>query len=129
MPSNSYARLRIFPSADGRPRVREIDMIRLGLTKDRLFDLTLDRAQDRAQDPFQVRSNAGSGGYRFGRISGKSVHIRARRFAGGVRMLFDAALRLITAAKLRRIEREFRIHGPRHDWLRIDDDNFTEVDR
>jgi hypothetical protein len=99
----------------------DIDMIRLGLTKDRLFDLTLERSQD--------RSSAGSGGYRFGRISGKSVRFHARRAAGGARALFDAALQLITAAKLRRIEREFRIHGPRHDWLRIDDDNFTEVDR
>jgi hypothetical protein len=124
MPSNSYARQRIFPQR-GRPHAREIDMIRLGLTKDRLFDLTLDRAQD----PSLVRLHAGSSGYRFGRISGKSVRFQARRFADSARKLFDAALRLITAAKLRRIEREFRIHGPRHDWLRIDDDNFTEVDR
>lgn len=96
-------------------------MIRLGLTKDRLFDLTHDRAPN--------RSNAGSSSYRFGRISAKSVRFHARRAGGGARALFDAALRLITAAKLRRIEREFRIHGPRHDWLRIDDDNFTEADR
>jgi hypothetical protein len=133
MPSNSYARLRIFPSADGRPRAREIDMIRLGLTKDRLFDLTLDRAQDRAQDrahgPSQIRWNARWGGYRFGRISGNSVRFQARRVADGAKALFEAALRIIAAAKLRRIEREFRIHGPRHDWLRIDDDHFTEVDR
>ena len=132
MPSNSYARLRIFPSADGRPRAREIDMIRLGLTKDRLFDLTLDRAQDRAQDrahgPSQIRWNARWRGYRFGRISGNSVRFQARRVADGARALLGAALRIITAAKLRRIEREFRIHGPHHDWLRIDDDHFTEVD-
>lgn len=96
-------------------------MICLGLTKDRLFDLTLDRAQD--------RSNAGSKGYRFGRISGKSVRFQARRVADGAKALFEAALRIIAAAKLRRIEREFRIRGPRHDWLRIDDDHFTEVDR
>ena len=124
MPSNSYARLRIFPSADGRPRAREIDMIRLGLTKDRLFDLTLDRAHG----PSQIRWNARWGGYRFGRISGNSVRFQARRVADGARALLGAALRIITAAKLRRIEREFRIHGPRHDWLRIDDDHFTEVD-
>ena len=129
MPSNSYARLRIFPSADGRPRVREIDMIRIGLTKDRLFDLTLDRAQDRAHGPSQIRWNARWGGYRFGRISGNSVRFQARRVADGAKALFEAALRIIAAAKLRRIEREFRIHGPRHDWLRIDDDHFTEVDR
>ena len=128
MPSNSYARLRIFPSADGRPRAREIDMIRLGLTKDRLFDLTLDRAQDRAHGRSQIRWNARWRGYRFGRISGNSVRFQARRVADGARALLGAALRIITAAKLRRIEREFRIHGPHHDWLRIDDDHFTEVD-
>jgi hypothetical protein len=124
MPSNSYARLRIFPSADGRPRAWEIDMIRLGLTKDRLFDLTLDRAHG----PSQIRWNARWRGYRFGRISGNSVRFQARRVADGARALLGAALRIITAAKLRRIEREFRIHGPHHDWLRIDDDHFTEVD-
>jgi hypothetical protein len=128
-PSNSYAPLRIFPSADGRPRAREIDMIRLSLTKDRLFDLTLDRAQDRAHGPSQIRWNARWGGYRFGRISGNSVRFQARRVADGAEALFGAVLRIIAAAKLRRIEREFRIHGPRHDWLRIDDDHFTEVDR
>ena len=107
-------------------------MIRLSLTKDRLFDLTLDRAQDRAQDrahgPSQIRWNARWGGYRFGRISGKSARLYADRAGDGARALLGAALRIITAAKLRRIEREFRIHGPHHDWLRIDDDHFTEVD-
>jgi hypothetical protein len=96
-------------------------MIRLGLTRDRLFDLTLDRAP--------TRSHTGSKGYRFGRISGKSARFYAHRAGDGARALFGAVLRIITAAKLRRIEREFRIHGPRHDWLRIDDDHFTEVDR
>ena len=96
-------------------------MIRLALTKDRLFDLTMDRTPD--------RSNPGSNDYRFGRISRKSVVGYARRAANGAKALFDGMLRIITAAKLRRIEREFRIHGPRHDWLRIDDDNFTQVDR
>ena len=93
-------------------------MIRLTLTKDRLFDLTLDHAS--------ARSNAGSNRYRFGR---KSVRLFARRAAAGVKALLGGMLRIITVAKLRRIEREFRIHGPNHDWLRIDDDHFTQVDR
>jgi hypothetical protein len=98
-----------------------LEMIRLTLTKDRLFDLTLDHAA--------ARSNAGSNRYHFGRISGKSVRFCAHRTAAGVKALLDGMLRIITAAKLRRIEREFRIHGPNHDWLRIDDDHFTQVDR
>jgi hypothetical protein len=93
------------------------DIIHLDLTSDRLFDLT------------HRRSNAPPAGYRFGRISAKSVHLQARRAGSLARKWLDAVLRIITAAKLRRIEREFRIHGPRHDWLRIDDDNFTQVDR
>jgi hypothetical protein len=96
-------------------------MIRLTLTKHRLLDLTLDHGPRRWY--------AGANGYRFGRISGKSVHFYAHRAASGARALFAGMLRIITEAKLRRIEREFRIHGPNHDWLRIDDDNFTQVDR
>lgn len=80
-------------------------MIRLTLTKDRQFDLTLDHAGH--------RSKAGSNGYRFGRASGKSVRFYAHRATMGVKALLDGMLRIITAAKLRRIEREFRIHGPK----------------
>jgi hypothetical protein len=94
------------------------EIVHLGLTKDRLFDLTHHR-----------RSDVRPVGYRFGRISANSFRFGARRFADRARALSDAALRLITAAKLRRLEREFRIHGPQHDWLRIDDDNFTQADR
>src|ERR1700722_4445932 len=92
------------PRQRGGPRAREIDMIRLSLTKDRLFDLTLDRVQDRAQDrahgPSQIRWNARWRGYRFGRISGNSVRFQARRVADGARALLGAALRIIAAAKL-----------------------------
>jgi hypothetical protein len=95
-------------------------MIRLTLTKDRLFDLTLDRASD--------RSNARPGSYRFGRASKQPVRFSVRRAVGGTKALFDAMLRIIAAARLRRIERELRIGGPRHDWLRIDDDHFTPIE-
>jgi hypothetical protein len=95
-------------------------MIRLTLTKDRLFDPTLDRPSD--------RSNVVSRDYRFGRTARKPVGSYVRRAAGGARALLDATLKIITAAKLRRIERELRIHGPRHDWLRIDDDHFTPIE-
>jgi hypothetical protein len=121
MISNSYARLRILGAASGLPPHGIIEMIHeivhLGLSRDRLLDLARGR----------VHSN--TGGYRFGRMSANSFRLQARRAGGGVRALLDAALRLITAAKLRRLEREFRIHGPQHDWLRIDDDHFTRVDR
>lgn len=94
-------------------------MICLTLTKDRLYDLTLDRAADRPD----------ARAYRFGSAAQKPFHCFARRTVRGAKALLDAALKIITAAKLRRIEREFRIHGPHHDWLRIDDDHFTPVDR
>ena len=92
-------------------------MSRFTLAKSQLFELALDRSSARFH------------GYRFGRISAKSVVVPFRRIAGSVRELSRATLRIVAAAKLRRIEREFRIRGPNHDWLRIDDDHFTPVDR
>ncbi len=96
-------------------------MIRLTLTKDRLFDLTLDRASEY----HDVRP----GGYRFGRRTSDYAHSFARRALGGARALFAATMKIIAAAKQRRIEREFRIRGLHQDWQRIDDDHFTPVDR
>jgi hypothetical protein len=127
MISNSYGRLRILGAASGPSPHGIIEMmheiIHLGLSRDRLLDLARGRTQDQSKD----RSNAG--GYRFGRISANSIRLQARRADGAVRELLGGILRLVTAAKLRRLEREFRIHGPQHDWMRIDDDHFTEVDR
>ena len=94
-------------------------MIRLTL-KDRLFGLTLDRPSD--------RTNVRPSNYRFARTSKASVRGYSRRAFDGARALFGAMLKLIAAAKLRRIEREMRIRGPHHDWLRIDDDHFTPVE-
>jgi hypothetical protein len=91
-------------------------MIRLTL-KDRQFGLTMDRPSG--------RTNVRPGNYRFGRTSVRGYF---RRAFAGVRALFGAMLNLIAAAKLRRIERELRIRGPHHDWLRIDDDHFTPIE-
>ena len=88
-------------------------MIRLGLTKDRLFDLTLERRP---------------GNYRFARSSNLPGRSYLRRAFDGAKALFGAVLKLIAAARLHRIERELRIGGPRHDWLRIDDDHFTPIE-
>jgi hypothetical protein len=96
-------------------------MIRLSFTKDRLVDLTLDRASE-------GRSKARTGGYRFGAVAKPPVRNHARRFASRAKALFGAMVRIIAAAKHRRIERELRIRGPRHDWLRIDDDHFTPIE-
>ena len=96
-------------------------MIRLTFTKDRLFDLTLDRAPE-------DRSNARAGFYRFGAAAKPPARHYAHRFASRAKALFGAMMQIIAAAKLRRIEREFRIRGPRHDWLRIDDDHFTPIE-
>ena len=89
-------------------------MIRLGLTKDRLFGLTLERRP---------------GNYRFARSSNPPGRSYLRRAFDGAKALFGAVLKLIAAARLHRIERELRIGGPRHDWLRIDDDHFTPIER
>jgi hypothetical protein len=96
-------------------------MIRLTFTKDRLFDLTLDRASE-------DRSKARTGGYRFGATAKTPVRHHARRFASRAKAVFGAIVQIIAAAKHRRIERELRIRGPHHDWLRIDDDHFTPLE-
>jgi hypothetical protein len=88
-------------------------MIRLGLTRDRLFDLTLERRL---------------GNYRFARAPKQPGGAYVRRALDGARMLFGAVRKLIAAAGHHRIERELRIGGPRHDWLRIDDDHFTPIE-
>lgn len=89
-------------------------MIRLGLTRDRLFDLTLERRP---------------GNYRFARASKQPGRAYLRRALDGARTLFGRVLKLIAAAGQHRIARELRIGGPRHDWLRIDDDHFTPIER
>ncbi len=89
-------------------------MIRLGLTRDRLFDLTLERRP---------------GHYRFARSPKQTARSYLRRAFDGAKTLFGAVLKLIAAAGHHRIERELRIGGPRHDWLRIDDDHFTPIER
>jgi hypothetical protein len=96
-------------------------MIRLTFTKDRLFDLTLDRTSE-------GRSKARTGGYRFGAAAKPPVRHRARRFASRAKAVFGAMVQIIAAAKHRRIERELRIRGPHRDWLRIDDDHFTPIE-
>jgi hypothetical protein len=95
-------------------------MIRLSLTKDRVFDLTLERRSD--------RPNVRPGHYRFARALKQPGHARVRRAFDGAKALFGAVLKLIAAARHHRIERELRIGGPRHDWLRIDDDHFTPIE-
>jgi len=84
-------------------------MIRLSLTKDRLFDRP--------------------GNYRFASASKRPGRAHVRRALDGAKALFGAVLKLIAAARHHRIERELRIGGPRHDWLRIDDDHFTPIER
>lgn len=75
-------------------------MIRLTLTKDRLFDLTPERRP---------------GNYRFARSANQPGRSHVRRALDGAKALFRAALKLIAAARHHRVERELRIGGPRHD--------------
>jgi hypothetical protein len=100
---------------------RRAKMIRLILTKDRLFDMTLERRSDRSQ--------VHRGNYRFASSSEQPARSYLRRAFDGAKALFGAVLKLIAAARLHRIERELRIGGPRHDWLRIDDDHFTPIEQ
>lgn len=86
-------------------------------TEDRPSDLTSDRHSNQA--------NSASRGYRFGRISGKLVRTSPGRAAHRARGFFSAMLEAIAAAKVRRIERELRIHRLRYDQLRLDGDRFT----
>jgi hypothetical protein len=51
------------------------------------------------------------GNYRFGRSSAKPARAYVNRAMRGAKAFFDAVHRMITAAKLRRIERELRIRG------------------
>lgn len=88
-------------------------MIRLGLTNDRLFDLTLEHRP---------------GNYRFARASKPPGRAHVRRALDGAKTLVGAVLKLIATARHHRIERELRIGGSRHDWLRIDDDHFTPIE-
>ena len=88
-------------------------MIRLSMTKAQLFDLTLERRP---------------GHYRFARSAQQSGRSHVRRALDGAKALFAPVRKLIAAAGHRRIERELRIGGPRHDWLRIDDDHFTPIE-
>jgi hypothetical protein len=95
-------------------------MARLVLTEDRLPDPTFDRHSNRA--------NAGSHGYRFGRISGKRARRHAGRAVHGAKGFFSAMLEIIAAAKERRLERELRVRGVRYASVRLDDgDRFTRT--
>jgi hypothetical protein len=66
--------------------------------------------------------------YRFGRNSEKPARVYVNRTMRGAKAFFGAVLRVMAAARLRRVERELRIRGRHHDWLRIDDDHFTPID-
>ena len=83
--------------------------------------------EDRIHEPAVARqlNRNPPNDYRFARGSAK----RARRFAGraarGARGLFSAMLEIITAAKIRRIDRELRIRGVRYDSVKLDGDRFV----
>jgi hypothetical protein len=89
-------------------------------SRNRLSDPTFDRSSN--------RSKFRPGTYRFGRISANPARACADRAMHGARAWFDAALKIIAVARLRRVERELRIRGLHHDWLRIDDDHFTPIE-
>ena len=85
-------------------------MTRLALTENRLPDVSFDRHSDPAK--------GNPNGYRFGRRSDKWVRAYTGRAVHGARGFFSAMLEMITASKMRRIERE----------LRFDADHFTADD-
>jgi hypothetical protein len=93
--------------------------------------MTLIFTKNRLQEPaFQRRPNLRNlrpGNYRFARAG--RVRAFVDRLLLAVQALLTRAQHFDATAKRRRIEREFRIRGPRHDWLRIDDDHFTPIER
>jgi hypothetical protein len=95
-------------------------MTRLALTENRLPDVSFDRHPDPAK--------GNPNGYRFGRRSDKRVRAYTGRAVHGARGFFSAMLEMITASKMRRIERELRFRGIRHDSFRFDADHFTADD-
>jgi hypothetical protein len=91
-------------------------MTRLALTENRLPDVSFDRHSDPAKGP---------NGYRFGSRSDKRVRAYTGRAVHGARGFFSAMREMITASKMRRIERELRFRGIRHGSFRFDADHFT----
>lgn len=93
--------------------------------------MTLIFTRNRLREPALQRRpdlrNLRPGNYRFARTPAP-----ARALAGGIlfgaRAFLTQVRRFVVAAKRPRIERELRIRGPRHDWLRIDDDHFTPIE-
>jgi hypothetical protein len=92
-------------------------MTRLVLAEDRLPDPTFDR--------HSKRGNSRSAGYRFGRVAVKRVDAYAARSFRAVKASFKAVLKMIAAAKIRRLARELRLHQHRYDRVRFDGDRFT----
>lgn len=54
-------------------------------------------------------------GYKFGRIQGKRVRVRARGALGRVNGYFRSMIETIANSKLRRMERELELRGIRFD--------------
>jgi hypothetical protein len=82
--------------------------------------------EDRIHEPAvarQLNRNLPNG-YRFG-SSGKRMRRFAGRAARGARGFFSTMLEIITAAKIRRIERELRMRGVRYDSVKLDGDRFV----
>jgi hypothetical protein len=89
--------------------------------------------RNRLREPsFERRPNLRNlcpGNYRFGRRGAQAPARTIIRSALSAAWMFLAYMqRFVAAARRHRIEREFRIHGPRHDWLRIDDDHVTPTE-
>jgi hypothetical protein len=88
-------------------------------TKNRLQEPALQRRPD--------LRNVRPGDYRFARTA--RVRTFVDRLLLGAQAFLARPQHFVAAVRRRRIEREFRIRGPRHDWLRIDDDHFTPIER
>jgi hypothetical protein len=64
---------------------------------------------------YLVARSKSSDGYKFGKIQGKRVRVRARGALGRANGFFRSMIETIANSKLRRMEREFELHGIRFD--------------
>ena len=71
---------------------------------------------------YHVTRSAAPNGYRFGRLHGKRMQVRARSALRRVNGYFKSMIEAIANSKLRRMERELELRGIRFDHT---DDNWV----
>jgi hypothetical protein len=81
-----------------------------------------DLAYDDGYRAYLITRRDAPGGYRFGRMQGKRVRVRARTALRRVNGFLKSMIEAIANSKLRRMERELELRGIRldrtnHNWV------------